>query len=206
MGIRTENAASTNQSKIDRNNTTITRLEAENTELEQVRTEINALINSADQSYTVIIDSSLKTTGITGTSMTGEAHFNNNTGDFEIRIPSDCSLGLFAHELLHAYQFHIGENSNGPIIYMHYDLHDEWDAYERGELFGDRNPYKNIDQIGNDPIYKDVPKTRNSSSLDLVINQIISSQLSQLEKEKKLKQIARQRKMTFRVNGKTYTP
>lgn len=203
---RTENITLEDQKKIDRNNRKITELEANNAALEQVKTEINALINSDNQSYTAIIDNSLSTKSVTGSAMIAKSQFDNNTGDFEIRIPSDCSLGLFAHELLHAYQFHIGEFSSGPIKYTFYDLHDELEAYQRGKLFGGTNPYRSIDQLAEDERYKELSRERKSANLTREINYILNSTQSEVWKDRQFKGIAERTNNAFRVNGKTYRP
>lgn len=41
--------------------------------------------------------------------------YNEEAGTMDVLIPADSPLGLFAHELKHAYQFEKGELSAGPV-------------------------------------------------------------------------------------------
>ncbi len=54
--------------------------------------------------------------------------YNEEAGTMDVLIPADSPLGLFAHELKHAYQFEKGELGANPLgkgSNFLYDLTDE---------------------------------------------------------------------------------
>ena len=121
-------------------NRNIIELNSNNTTLETVRSE-TATLAASNQVYDVINDS--KGTNSEGT--TNSTSFNFKNGNVEISVSSGTSVGLFAHELKHAYQFEKGTFSVGPQLSsgkysnLFYDKNDEIEAYNRGALFGERS-------------------------------------------------------------------
>ena len=125
--------------KADKLQRGISKLEASNASLEEVRTEITALHEST-QVYNIYSDYSMNISGDLlgngGMTVSG-VMYNEQTDMFDIML-GDESLGMLAHELKHAYQFETGEFSSGRLKNGEpfYDLTDEYEAYERGYMFG----------------------------------------------------------------------
>ncbi|NHN26937.1 RHS repeat-associated core domain-containing protein, partial [Flavobacterium jejuense] len=176
----------------------IKRLSKQNEELNTVSKEITELENST-QVYDLVYDSGgTQRDFATGTSSTKNyTTFNFANGNVEISISSGTSIGLFAHELKHAYQFEKGEFSVGKripnVLYtnLFYDKQDEIIAYNRGALFGESfNGTLNsaYDRLPNGPY-----DFRNTSLINSKINN-----------PSELQKIARGYIQAFRVNGQTY--
>jgi RHS repeat-associated protein len=100
------------------------------------RNEFNTL-ESSTQNYNIV-------TGVTGLSINenGETVYDPSTGNVDVEVSASApnSIGTLAHELKHAYQYETNEASlmysgkgSGPLT----DLHDELQAFRRGQLFGD---------------------------------------------------------------------
>jgi hypothetical protein len=169
----------------------IDKLNNNTADLEGVRGEVVTLAASS-QMYDVRSDNSMNIEGAipgTGEYRSGAA-FNFTNGNFEIAL-GDGSLGSFAHELKHAYQFETGVFSSGfrkdgvPF----YDKSDEWEAYSRGSLFGAPRIYSLPS------IYDDVQ----SGPMDATkLAPIILSSPAELQK------LANKTFSAFRVNGVTY--
>ena len=119
-------------------NRNINDLTTNNSELETTRGE-TATLAASDQVYDVINDPN----GTNSQGTTNSTNFNFKNGNVEITVSSGTSVGLFAHELKHAYQFETGSYSVGPQMSsstysnLFYDKHDEVEAYNRGALFGE---------------------------------------------------------------------
>ncbi len=129
--------------KAKRLNKQIGRLNSANESLEGVRGEI-ATLAASDQVYNVneISSSSATTTDAVGNStVTASTSFNTSTNAVDINISSNAGMGLFAHELKHAYQFDQGQMSLGSFgikspSYFLYDKQDEYEGYARQGMFG----------------------------------------------------------------------
>lgn len=81
--------------------------------------------------------------------------------DVVLIVLGDSSLGLLAHELKHAYQFETGKISyHGVDGEPFYDLTDEYEAYERGYMFG--QPFQG--DIRKAPSYSRLSKTEKSAN------------------------------------------
>jgi hypothetical protein len=105
-------------------------------------------------------------------------------------VPFDGIPGLVAHELKHGYQFEIGEFSSGLTYgagYL-YDIEDEYEAFHRQAHFN--GGYFSREAIKGIEAYDSLPE-RNPFSKQSIMAQ---------GPEK----IAKQYKMAFRINGKTY--
>ena len=102
-----------------------------------IREEINTLRKS-NQLYDIRLDDSSSTPSNLYTNMGGEdkssTSFDMENNSVLIKL-SDNSLGMIAHELKHAYQFENGELNFGSGNILN-DIHDEMEAIDRGELFG----------------------------------------------------------------------
>ncbi len=123
----------------------IDKLNKENEELNTVCNEISEL-EASTQVYDIVYDSGgTRREFATGSSSTTNyTTFNFENGNVEISVSSGTTIGLFAHELKHAYQFEKGEYSVGPELskktpYFNffYDQQDEIAAHNRGALFGE---------------------------------------------------------------------
>ena len=157
-------------------------------EFSEVLGEIGKLEES-DQVYDVSECSMLNN----ATTNRAYSRFNKENFVFEIVIGA-MDNSLLAHELKHAYQFEIGEMSSGlestgkPL----YDLHDEFDAYERGHLYGgDR---RTLEELRIDPKYSKLQEERHSANMFYLYPpsqwQFLSNHYN----------------TAFRINGKTYVP
>lgn len=117
--------------------TTILNLMIEIGKLEKVHWEIEYLSKS-NQTYLVVEHDTLPVPAYTC--------FNKKTGGLNTHIFSDGLIGLFAHELLHVYQFERGLTSLGDPVdtvgkpFLH-DSTDEIAAYKRQAMFGDTVDY-----------------------------------------------------------------
>ena len=166
-------------------NRRIARMQAENSALEETTYELQVLAAS-DQVYNITHSDNYNNKG----ESIGGVLFNESTGVFEIIIPDD-NLGLLSHELKHAYQFETGCYSSGhkrsgvPF----YDIHDEIEAYRRGQLFGgdafDRTNSR----------YKDLQEGPKSVHM---LPAIVLNSPAELQK------IADRHYTNFRYNGTTY--
>jgi hypothetical protein len=116
---------------------TIMKLIIEIGKLEKVHWEIEYLSRS-NQTYRVIEYKKLHVPAFTS--------FNKKSGELNIHIISGALIGLFAHELLHIYQFDRGLTSLGHAgdtgrHFLH-DSTDEIAAYKRQEMLGDTVDYR----------------------------------------------------------------
>ncbi|WP_082084347.1 RHS repeat-associated core domain-containing protein [Flavobacterium sp. 316] len=176
----------------------IEKLTEQNNELNIVSDEISEL-ECSTQVYDLVYDSNgTQRDYATGSSTTSNTTgFNFTNGNVEITISSGTSIGLFAHELKHAFQFEKGEFSIGkripnvPYSNLFYDKQDEIDAYNRGALFGQSfngTLDSAYDRLPNGPY-----DFRNTSLINSKINN-----------PSELQKIARGYIQAFRVNGQTY--
>lgn len=122
-------------------NRQIGRLGGQNTALEGVRGEIGTMAAS-EQVYNVIESSSQNESGPipgTGTEI-AYTSFNSNTGNIDFTIAPGAGLNMFAHELLHGYQFDQGlislgaPGATGGRFLL--DKTDEMAGYQRQGMFG----------------------------------------------------------------------
>ena len=166
----------------------IKKAEARNARLDQVTKEIAALRDS-DQLYGITISN--------GNDGNGAFVYNEEAGTMDVLIPADSPLGLFAHELKHAYQFEKGELSAGPVHggmgNFLYDLTDEKAAYERGKMFG----HYVSDWKGRDS-YKALPRQS--------ITAYSTKEFTPFSNEYTYQQAANVFNQAFRINNKTYLP
>ncbi|MBE6325932.1 MAG: RHS repeat-associated core domain-containing protein [Bacteroidales bacterium] len=157
---------------------------------DQVLYEIDVLENS-DQQYRIF-------EGNLGNPL-GEyrsgARFNFQDGTFDITIAQKKKI---AHELLHAFQFETGEFSTGEKGNPFYDQQDEIKAYERGS-----DIYNDNDHLGASTGFSShVPYVRSVYS-NLPENSRSYKDLKSLDPTY-LKNLSRENKAAFRVNGVTY--
>jgi hypothetical protein len=138
--------------------------------LNEVEREIRTLATSSQQ-YDLVTNYSFPKTG-TDIEYQGGFDYNTITKHAEIRVSgSKPSLGTFAHELKHAYQFETGtlsgpnsiikDENTGLIIkrfYSLYDKEDEREAFERGRLFGLGETFER-----NESVYDHLPDSRDFS-------------------------------------------
>jgi hypothetical protein len=165
-------------------NRQINNLQSSNARLETVRGEVNMLAESS-QIYDVKTDNSRDM---------GSIEFNFSNGNAEIMMPSNGSIGLFSHELKHAYQFETGELSlRYKGFNLLYDKHDEVAAYNRGAMFGE--PAYGIYTLPS--IYKSLPM----GPIDATNHPNLKHVLS---KSSALQNIANLSNSAFRINGVTY--
>jgi len=166
----------------------IKKAEARNARLDQVTKEIAALRDS-DQLYGITISN--------GNDGNGAFVYNEEAGTMDVLIPADSPLGLFAHELKHAYQFEKGELSAGPVHggmgNFLYDFTDEKAAYERGKMFG----HYVSDWKGRDS-YKGLP----SQSITVYS----ANGFTPFSNEYTYQSAADKHYIAFRINNKTYLP
>lgn len=164
--------------------------------LEKVHWEIEYLSRS-NQPYLVVEHKTLRVQAFTC--------FNKKSGDLNTHIISGESLALFAHELLHAYQFARGLTSLGDPVdsvgkpFLH-DSTDEKAAYKRQEMFGDT------------AVYLDDPLPKGPNSIYNFKREIGTYQFDLPELIKKgnigdLKKVANTMKQAYRVqiDGKWIT-
>ena len=131
--------------------------EAENALLKEVEREIRIMATS-NQKYDMITNYSFKSTS-DDVVYHGGFDYNPTTRNAELRFNvKKPSLGAFAHELKHAYQFETGRISgpNRKSALFLYDKEDEREAFERGRLFGSSNTFES-----NASIYEQIPDSRN---------------------------------------------
>ena len=155
------------------------------------RKEINVLRNS-NQLYGYLETPILKSENIVlGTSsITGSFKMGSAGKIMWIKL-GKFDMGLFAHEMKHAFQFETGSlgfcYDGSDFIY---DQSDEKEAYKRGRFFGQTDDFNSATHS----LYPHGP-----ISIYDYINQNKLS-INDLEKEAKTKNLY------FRLNGKTFTP
>jgi RHS repeat-associated protein len=104
--------------------------------LNSTLSELNQL-ESSSQVYNLYENSSN-----VGADADGNVTYNTSSHEVNINSKGAFSMGVFAHELKHAFQFETGYLSfgangiNGGALY---DLTDEFEAFDRGAFFGGRN-------------------------------------------------------------------
>lgn len=165
----------------------IKKAEARNARLDQVTKEIAALRDS-DQLYGITISN--------GNDGNGAFVYNEEAGTMDVLIPTDSPLGLFAHELKHAYQFEKGELGATPLgegWNFLYDITDERAAYARGKMFGhyvsdweDRDSYKGL------------------PSQSITVYSV--NGFTPFSNEYTYQSAADKHNIAFRINNKTYLP
>lgn len=151
-----------------------------------------SILRESTQIYNIKRIVSSYTPDYTGTTIIGGSSYNRLTDEFDIEI-CDNTLGILAHELKHAYQFETGAFSSGsrkngdPF----YDQTDEFEAYDRGTMFGAPKVYYLPD------IYKNLKEEQSGVNL-----------LPKVAQESKvaLQSIATKNNAVFRWNGVTYKP
>ncbi|WP_455498041.1 hypothetical protein [Coprobacter sp.] len=175
--------------QINKLNRQINNLSNANSQMETVVGEIGVLAAS-DQVYDVRSDNSMST----GDMMVGGFTFNRSNGVAEIKMPDGGDMGLFSHELKHAYQFETGQLSsdrkNTPVLC---DKHDEVAAYSRGAMFGQtKYGLNNLPSIYNHLPVGPIDATNHPNIMHLL------NLPSQLQK------IANNTNSAFRIGGVTY--
>lgn len=172
--------------------------------MDGVKGEISVLAAS-DQVYNVVTSSRLNESGAipgTGTTVAG-TNYNPSTGAIDITI-SSYKAGLFAHELLHAYQFENGEISLGasgergqPFLL---DKTDEVAGYARQGLFGSDENVTGASSLPDR--YSELPTGPVSiHNFNPAIRDAIK-----LKNSVGLQRAASFYNQAFRVNGRTYGP
>lgn len=189
--------------EIARWNRNINSLTANNTELETARGE-SAVLAASNQVYNVIEDSNgTESDAIGNKSTTNSTNFNFANGNIDISVSSGTSVGLFAHELKHAFQFETGSYSIGPELSgvpyknLFYDKNDEVEAYQRGALFGDRNNYNANNLPAEYSGIATGPYNFNNV-------QPTSSTIGSPNQQQNLQNIANRIRHAFRIDGRTY--
>ena len=184
------------------------RLAEKNVVLDVVMSEID-ILSASDQVYDVVQNNRGTSSDVSGsTTTTNQTTFNSSNGYVQISVSSGTSVGLFAHELKHAYDFEAGnfslgltKNNGQTNIFggtlLFYDLNDEFDGYKRGDLFG-TNEYlfSPLDVIRRKGYDSRIPTGPYSS-----INHPIISRIKQNPQS-----AANVFNAAFRINGKTYVP
>ena len=181
-----------------RNN--IARLEQKKQEYVEVLNEIDTMALS-DQRYDIRIDDSHSTS----TSSQGMLTVDVATKTIIVSLPQGASLGFFAHEFKHAYQFEVGRLSlrrtpdgrvGGATLY---DKHDEMEAFNRGYLFREGNSISNISQLPS--AYQNL----SHNELNMNNHNWHDGGSGPLTPER-LQRIATQSNNIIRYNGVTYFP
>lgn len=184
----------------NRLNRKIANLSNANDELNAVKGEINTLTES-NQVYDVVNSTKYSTSD----AEIGGFGFNFSNGNAVITMPSN-NMGLFAHELKHAYQFETGTLSSGPrwpnapggYVNFLYDKQDEVEAYSRGAMFG-QTAYK----INNLPsLYNNLP----TGPVDVISHPILImiNALPEAKRIAEYQRLANRTQQAFRVEGQTF--
>lgn len=122
--------------------------------LNSTLSELDALENSS-QLYNLFENSSE-----VSSSADGVTTYDLNTNAVNVSSKGRFSMGVFAHELKHAYQFETGALSfgkNGRFGGELYDITDEYEAFARGSFFGGLSLSRN--EIRTSPSYSTLPQT-----------------------------------------------
>jgi len=177
-------------------NRQIENLKSQNTDLERVRGEV-ATLAASDQVYNVVESSSQNEPGIE----IAYTSFNYSTKALDITISPGAGLGLFSHELRHAYQFDQGLASFGAPQTMGgsflLDKTDELAGYMRQGMFGSN---EGITSINNLPArYKSLP----NGPVDVNNFSFQGKKLTDMN-QYELKHLSKIMNQAFRYNGKTY--
>ena len=109
--------------------------------LNSTLSELEIMESSTTQVYNLFVDSNDVPANADGITM-----YNTSTNAVDISIKGSFNIGVFAHELKHAYQFQSGALSfggNGRFGGFLYDLNDEYEAFDRGSFFGGKNLTRN---------------------------------------------------------------
>lgn len=113
--------------------------ESELNKWKEVEREYKELEESTNQMYWIIGESELVNTDKNNG---GLIKFNKDNGYVEIHLWSSVNWKeSLPHELKHAFQFHKGDiyflfSTGSPQLSGIYDIYDEIEAFERGQLFG----------------------------------------------------------------------
>jgi hypothetical protein len=92
------------------------------------------ILENSSQVYNLFENSSLVPSDADGVMV-----YNLDSGSVDIASKGKFSMGVFAHELKHAFQFQSGYHSfaaNGKFGGMLYDMIDEYEAFDRGSFYG----------------------------------------------------------------------
>jgi hypothetical protein len=208
----------------------IRKAEEENVLLNEVEREIRRLATSTQQ-YDLVTNYSFKSG--TDVEYRGGFDYNPVTKHAEIRVSSsNPSLGTFAHELKHAYQFETGtlsglSNKIDGVAFALYDKEDEREAFARGRLFGlyetfERNAAvydhipdsRDFDETIRKSKTAEVHKWKNWSATvvspdvlhryELILRDPHATSKEKEDAEKELMSISFKTHTAFRINGKTY--
>jgi RHS repeat-associated protein len=188
-------------SRQESNNKDIANYTANNSELEATRGE-TATLAASDQVYDVENDSNgTEKDALGNSSTTNQTYYNTSNDRVTITVSSGTNLGLFSHELKHAFQFETGQTSlsfnKKPVVNF---LHDAWDevaAYERGQLFGQRENINSPEDLVSKGLY---------SGLQMGPNSIYNHKydLTNPSVQNQLNEIALRKQQAFRINSTTY--
>ena len=176
------------------------RIQSNNNRIEgykAAKNEINVLRTSTQMYSVIASDEYSKRIDDFTTNVTAATRFNSKTSTVELVVPKGSSfVGLLAHELKHAYQFEMGEFSfNGSGGFPFYDITDEYEAYDRGTLFGQSSPAREI--INRD--YSNLQKNECS------VNSCFTEEQKQATTfNVSLTNLAKRYKTIFRYQGVTY--
>jgi len=210
----------------------IKKAEEENEELENVEREIRILATSTQQ-YDMVTNYPLPVAN-EKTDYKGFFAYNDKTEHAELRFTAQKpTLGVFAHELKHAYQFETGTLSSPSYksTFFLYDKEDEREAFRRGQLFKENKTFAESASG-----YQEIPDSRefndfikHSESLikhswidsgvnyetkvitpevlhrfEIVLKDPRTTQGERAEIENKIRILSEESHVAFRVNGKTY--
>jgi len=127
--------------QVSRRNRKVERLQQRNQNLESLRGQI-AELAASDQIYDVVQSNKFNDSNYDKAGTL----YNSQNGNVDIVLPSSANIGLFAHELHHAFQFETGTTSitahDGTLTpvgiadWLAYDQQDEIEAYKVQGLFG----------------------------------------------------------------------
>ena len=186
----------------------IQKLNRLNEELDIVRGEI-AVLEASSQVYDVVFDSRGTEKDAIGSSNTvNKTTYNSDNNRVQLTVSSGTSLGLFAHEMKHMYQFEMGQTSlgltknNGGILLnggdlLFSDLDDELEAYKRGRLFGDYENFETVSDLTKSGYYDSrTPTGQVNSTNHPFINRIKANP----------QEYSNKYNAAFRLNNITYIP
>ncbi|GET29104.1 RHS repeat-associated core domain-containing protein [Prolixibacter sp. SD074] len=183
-------------------NRQIGNLQSQNNSLEGVRGEV-ATTAASDQTYNVVESSSQNESGPLPGMGTEVAYtsFNFDTKNVDITVSPGAGLGLFAHELLHGYQFETGQISLGAAGAKGYsfllDKTNEVAGYARQWMFGSNEGVTSISTLPER--YSGLPQ----GPINVHNYSFQGRKLSDMNPYE-LQRLSKIMKQAYRYNGKTF--
>ncbi|WP_428229470.1 RHS repeat domain-containing protein [Flavobacterium sp.] len=182
-------------------NKSINNLQTNNQELEATRGE-TATLAASSQVYDVENDNSgTERDAIGNSTITNQTYYKTQNDRVTITVSSGTDLGLFSHELKHAFQFETGQTSlsfdRKPVVNFLHDGFDEVEGYQRGQLFGQRENINTPADLSSKGLYGGLqtgPITIHNYSYGQMMNSNNAA----------LNYLAKQKQQAFRINNTTY--